>query len=181
MAEERAPRGRDRDRNRDREEMDDGMIEKLIAVNRVSKTVKGGRQFTFTALTVVGDGDGKIGFGYGKAREVPVAIQKSMEYARKNMTSVELNNGTLWHQVKAGHGAARVFMQPASEGTGVIAGGAMRAVLEAVGVKNVLAKAVGSRNPINLVRATVKGLEAMHSPSKIAAKRGKKVEDILHG
>jgi small subunit ribosomal protein S5 len=181
MAEERAPRGRDRDRNRDREEIDDGMIEKLIAVNRVSKTVKGGRQFTFTALTVVGDGDGKIGFGYGKAREVPVAIQKSMEYARKNMTSVDLNNGTLWHQVKAGHGAARVFMQPASEGTGVIAGGAMRAVLEAVGVKNVLAKAVGSRNPINLVRATVKGLEAMHSPSKIAAKRGKKVEDIVHG
>jgi small subunit ribosomal protein S5 len=178
MAEQRESRGRDR--SRDREEIDDGMVEKLIAVNRVSKTVKGGRQFTFTALTVVGDGDGKVGFGYGKAREVPVAIQKSMEYARKNMTRVELNNGTLWHQVKAGHGAARVFMQPASEGTGVIAGGAMRAVLEAVGVKNVLAKAVGSRNPINLVRATVKGLEAMHSPGKIAAKRGKKVEEILH-
>ncbi len=178
MAEQRESRGRDR--NRDREEMDDGMIEKLVAVNRVSKTVKGGRQFTFTALTVVGDGDGRVGFGYGKAREVPVAIQKSMEYARKNMSKIELNNGTLWHQVKAGHGAARVFMQPASEGTGVIAGGAMRAVLEAVGVKNVLAKAVGSRNPINLVRATVKGLEAMHSPGKIAAKRGKKVEEILH-
>lgn len=177
MAEPREPRGRDR---REREEVDDGMIEKLVAVNRVSKTVKGGRQFTFTALTVVGDGDGKVGFGYGKAREVPVAIQKSMEYARKNMSRIELNNGTLWHQVKAGHGAARVFMQPASEGTGVIAGGAMRAVLEAVGVKNVLAKAVGSRNPINLVRATVKGLEAMHSPGKIAAKRGKKVEEILH-
>ena len=158
MAEERAPRGRDRDRNR--EEIDDGMVEKLIAVNRVSKTVKGGRQFTFTALTVVGDGNGKVGFGYGKAREVPVAIQKSMEYARKNMSHVELNNGTLWHTVKAGHGAARVFMQPASEGTGVIAGGAMRAVLEAVGVKNVLAKAVGSRNPINLVRATIKGLRS---------------------
>jgi len=178
MAEQRESRGRDR--NRDREDIDDGMIEKLVAVNRVSKTVKGGRQFTFTALTVVGDGDGKVGFGYGKAREVPVAIQKSMEYARKNMSRIELNNGTLWHQVKAGHGAARVFMQPASEGTGVIAGGAMRAVLEAVGVKNVLAKAVGSRNPINLVRATVKGLEAMHSPGKIAAKRGKKVEEILH-
>lgn len=178
MAEQREPRGRDR--NRDREEIDDGMIEKLVAVNRVSKTVKGGRQFTFTALTVVGDGDGKVGFGYGKAREVPVAIQKSMEYARKNMSKIELNNGTLWHQVKAGHGAARVFMQPASEGTGVIAGGAMRAVLEAVGVKNVLAKAVGSRNPINLVRATVRGLEAMHSPGKIAAKRGKKIEEILH-
>jgi small subunit ribosomal protein S5 len=181
MAEDRSPRGRDRDRNRNREEVDDGMIEKLIAVNRVSKTVKGGRQFTFTALTVVGDGDGKVGFGYGKAREVPVAIQKSMEYARKNMSRVDLNHGTLWHPVKAGHGAARVYMQPASEGTGVIAGGAMRAVLEAVGVKNVLAKAVGSRNPINLVRATVKGLAGMHSPRSIAAKRGKKVEDLVHG
>jgi len=179
MAEERQSRGRDRDRNR--EEIDDGMIEKLIAVNRVSKTVKGGRQFTFTALTVVGDGNGKVGFGYGKAREVPVAIQKSMEHARKSMANVDLNNGTLWHTVKAGHGAARVFMQPASEGTGVIAGGAMRAVLEAAGVKNVLAKAVGSRNPINLVRATMKGLTDIRSPSQIAAKRGKKVEDLVHG
>jgi small subunit ribosomal protein S5 len=157
----------------------DGLLEKLVAVNRVAKTVKGGRQFTFTALTVVGDGSGKVGFGYGKAREVPVAIQKSMEYARRAMVNVDLNNGTLWHPVKAGHGAARVYMQPASEGTGVIAGGAMRAVLEAVGVKDVLAKAVGSRNPINLVRATIKGLSAMHSPSNIAAKRGKKVEEIL--
>ena len=109
--EQRAPRGRDRDRNR--EEVDDGMVEKLIAVNRVSKTVKGGRQFTFTALTVVGDGDGKVGFGYGKAREVPVAISKAMERARRAMTSVKLNNGTLWHAVKANHGAARVYMQPA--------------------------------------------------------------------
>ena len=180
MAEERQPRGRDRDRNRE-EKVDDGMIEKLVAVNRVSKTVKGGRQFTFTALTVVGDGNGKIGFGYGKAREVPVAIQKSMEYARKGMLNVDLNNGTLFHQVKANHGAASVFMQPASEGTGVIAGGAMRAVLEAVGVKNVLAKAVGSRNPINLVRATLKGLSDMQSPTRIAAKRGKKVEELLNG
>ena len=179
MAEQRESRGRDRGPRE--EKVDDGMIEKLIAVNRVSKTVKGGRQFTFTALTVVGDGAGKVGFGYGKAREVPVAIQKSMEYARKNMSVVELNGGTLYHQVKAGHGAARVFMQPASEGTGVIAGGAMRAVLEAVGVKDVLAKAVGSRNPINLVRATVRGLESMHSPAKIAAKRGKKLEDLVHG
>ena len=179
MAEQREPRGRDRDRNR--EEIDDGMIEKLIAVNRVSKTVKGGRQFTFTALTVVGDGAGKVGFGYGKAREVPVAIQKSMKYARKNMSNVDLNNGTLWHAVKSGHGAAHVFMQPASEGTGVIAGGAMRAVLEAVGVKNVLAKATGSRNPINLVRATLKGLVSMQSPARIAAKRGKKAEDLLNG
>ena len=161
-------------------ENSDGLLEKLIAVNRVAKTVKGGRQMSFTALTVVGDGDGKVGFGYGKAREVPVAIQKSMEYARKAMVNIDLNEGTLWHQVKAGHGAARVFMMPASEGTGVIAGGAMRAVLEAVGVKNVLAKAVGSRNPINLVRATVKGLAAMQSPSRIAAKRGKTVEEITH-
>lgn len=162
-------------------ENSDGMLEKLIAVNRVSKTVKGGRQFTFTALTVVGDGAGKVGFGYGKAREVPVAIQKSMEHARRAMINVELNNGTLWYPIKANHGAARVFMQPASEGTGVIAGGAMRAVLEAVGVKNILAKAVGSRNPINLVRATLKGLKAMNSPSQIAAKRGKSVEELSHG
>jgi small subunit ribosomal protein S5 len=159
----------------------DGMLEKLVAVNRVSKTVKGGRQFTFTALTVVGDGAGKVGFGYGKAREVPVAIQKSMEYARKAMVNVELNNGTVWYAIKANHGAARVYMQPASEGTGVIAGGAMRAVLEAAGVKNILAKAVGSRNPINLVRATLKGLQAMQSPDRIAAKRGKKLEEIRNG
>ena len=176
MANERESRGRN-----NREEIDDGMIEKLTTVNRVSKTVKGGRQFTFTALTVVGDGNGRVGFGYGKAREVPVAIQKSMEYARKGMSNVELNNGTLWHAVKSGHGAAHVYMQPASEGTGVIAGGAMRAVLEAVGVKDVLAKATGSRNPINLVRATLKGLTEMHSPARIAAKRGKKVEDLQHG
>jgi small subunit ribosomal protein S5 len=162
-------------------ENSDGMLEKLVAVNRVSKTVKGGRQFTFTALTVVGDGAGKVGFGYGKAREVPVAIQKSMEHARRQMISVELNNGTLWYPIKANHGAARVYMQPASEGTGVIAGGAMRAVLEAVGVKNILAKAVGSRNPINLVRATLKGLGAMSSPGMIAAKRGKSLEAVSHG
>jgi small subunit ribosomal protein S5 len=161
-------------------EQGDGMLEKLVAVNRVSKTVKGGRQFTFTALTVVGDGAGKVGFGYGKAREVPVAIQKSMEYARRALIDVELNNGTLWYPIKANHGAARVFMQPASEGTGVIAGGAMRAVLEAVGVKNVLAKATGSRNPINLVRATIKGLKAAHSPRQIAAKRGKSVEELTN-
>jgi small subunit ribosomal protein S5 len=160
-------------------ENSDGMLEKLIAVNRVAKVVKGGRQFGFTALTVVGDGDGKVGLGYGKAREVPVAISKAMERARKNLISVSLNNGTLYYAVKAQHGAARVYMQPASEGTGVIAGGAMRAVFEVVGVKNVLAKAVGSRNPINLVRATIKGLKAMTSPARIAAKRGKKVEEIL--
>ena len=133
----------------------DEYIEKLVAVNRVAKIVKGGRQFSFTALTVVGDGNGKVGFGYGKAREVPVAIQKSMEYARKNLSNVDLKNGTLHYAVRGRHGATRVFMQPASEGTGVIAGGAMRAVLEVVGVQNVLAKSHGSRNPINLVRATL--------------------------
>jgi small subunit ribosomal protein S5 len=160
-------------------ESTDGMIEKLIAVNRVAKVVKGGRTFSFTALTVVGDGDGKVGLGYGKAREVPVAIAKAMESARKNLVNVSLNQGTLHYAVKANHGAARVYMQPASEGTGVIAGGAMRAVFEVVGVKNVLAKAVGSRNPINLVRATIRGLQAVHSPADIAAKRGKKTEELV--
>jgi small subunit ribosomal protein S5 len=165
--------------NHDRENSD-GMLEKLIAVNRVAKTVKGGRQMSFTALTVVGDGAGRVGFGYGKAREVPVAISKAMERARRNLVTVSLNNTTIWYPVKANHGAARVYMQPASEGTGVIAGGAMRAVLEVVGVKDVLAKAVGSRNPINLVRATIKGLGSIASPAQIAAKRGKKVEELVH-
>jgi len=167
---------------RDNERSDD-FIEKLVAVNRVAKVIKGGRQFGFTALTVVGDGNGKVGFGYGKAREVPLAIQKAMEKARRDMKRISLNHGTLWHPVKASHSGSRVYMQPASEGTGVIAGGAMRAVFEAVGVQNVLAKSVGSNNPINLVRATVKGLENMASPEAVAAKRGKSVEEILenHG
>ncbi|WP_297902074.1 30S ribosomal protein S5 [Metallibacterium sp.] len=160
-------------------ENSDGMLEKLIAVNRVAKTVKGGRQMSFTALTVVGDGDGRVGLGYGKAREVPAAIAKAMDRARRNMVKVKLNNGTLHYAIKANHGAARVYMQPASEGTGVIAGGAMRAVLEVVGVKNVLAKAVGSRNPINLVRATIKGLQTLSTPEYIAAKRGKTVAEVL--
>ena len=174
--EQRAPRGRDRDRNR--EEMDDGMIEKLIAVNRVSKTVKGGRQFTFTALTVVGDGDGKVGFGYGKAREVPVAISKAMQQARKNLTNVPITNATLHYAVQGRHGTTRVYMQPASDGTGVIAGGGMRAVFECAGVRNVLAKSYGSRNPINVVRATFDAFERMVSPDRIAAKRGKSLEEI---
>ena len=156
----------------------DGMIEKLVAVNRVAKVVKGGRIFGFTALSVVGDGDGKVGFGYGKAREVPVAIQKSMEKARRNMIQVSLKEGTLWHPVKASHGGSKIYMQPASDGTGVIAGGAMRAVLETVGVHNVLAKSVGSNSPINLVRATIKGLQQMYSPDSVAAKRGKPVDEI---
>ena len=177
MAEQRESRGRDR--NRDREEMDDGMIEKLVAVNRVSKTVKGGRQFTFTALTVVGDGDGKVGFGYGKAREVPNAISKAMEQARKNMINIPLRGMTLQHEIWGEHGATRVFMRPASDGTGVIAGGAMRAVFEVAGVQNVLAKSFGSRNPINVVRATLNGLKRINIPSEIAAKRGKSLEEIL--
>ena len=166
--------------NQERENSD-GMLEKLVAVNRVAKVVKGGRIFSFTALTVVGDGNGRVGFGYGKAREVPAAIAKAMERARRAMTRVSLQNGTLWFPVKSNHGAAKVFMQPASEGTGVIAGGAMRAVFEVVGVSNVLAKAYGSRNPINLVRATIKGLSMLSSPSEIAAKRGKSVKEITGG
>ncbi len=156
----------------------DGLQEKLIAVNRVAKVVKGGRQFGFTALTVVGDGNGRVGLGYGKAREVPMAIQKAMEKARKNMRGVALNGATLQHPVAAEHGAAHVFMQPASEGTGIIAGGAMRAVFDVVGVKDVLAKCIGSRNPINVVRATIRGLSAMRSPDYQAAKRGKSVDQI---
>lgn len=153
--------------------------EKLVQVNRVAKVVKGGRIFAFTALTVVGDGKGRVGFGRGKAREVPVAIQKAMDAARKNMINVELNGTTLQYPIHARHGASRVYMQPASEGTGIIAGGAMRAVLEVAGVQNVLAKCYGSTNPINVVRATVKGLKAMNAPEEIAAKRGKTVEEIL--
>jgi len=154
------------------------LVEKLITVNRVSKVVKGGRIFSFTALTVVGDGQGKVGFGYGKAREVPAAIQKAMEKARRNMVTVQLTNGTLQHPVKGRHSGSNVFMQPAFEGTGIIAGGAMRAVLEVAGVHNVLSKAYGSTNPINVVRATIKALEAMSSPEQIAAKRGLSVEAI---
>ena len=157
----------------------DDFIEKLVAVNRVAKVVKGGRQFGFTALTVVGDGNGTIGFGYGKAKEVPLAIQKAMDKARKNMRAVPLNGDTLQHAITGIHGAANVYMQPASEGTGIIAGGGMRAVFEAVGVKNVLAKINGTRNPVNVVRATINGLFSMSSPEYIAAKRGKKIEEIL--
>jgi len=158
----------------------EGLVERLVNVNRVAKVVKGGRVFGFTALTVVGDGNGKVGFGRGKAREVPVAIQKAMEQAKRNMISVELKDGhTLQHPINANHGASKVYMQPASEGTGVIAGGAMRAVFDVVGVKNVLAKSVGSTNPINIVRATINGLKQMHSPEAVAEKRGKTVEEIL--
>ncbi|UDG81083.1 30S ribosomal protein S5 [Candidatus Hartigia pinicola] len=153
--------------------------EKLIAVNRVAKTVKGGRIFSFTALTVVGDGNGRVSFGYGKAREVPAAIQKAMEKARRSMKTIALNNGTLFHSVQGAHTGSRVFMQPAYEGTGIIAGGAMRAILELAGVRNVLAKTYGSTNPVNVVRATLDALNGMNSPEMVAAKRGKSIEEIL--
>ncbi|MCF7981488.1 MAG: 30S ribosomal protein S5 [Pseudomonadales bacterium] len=162
----------------DNEQTSIDMQEKLVQVNRVAKVVKGGRIFGFTALTVVGDGNGRVGFGRGKAREVPVAIQKAMESARRNMISVNLNGHTLQYPIKARHGASKVYMQPASEGTGIIAGGAMRAVLELAGVQNVLAKCYGSTNPVNVVRATFKGLQSMKAPEDIAAKRGKTVEEI---
>lgn len=157
----------------------DDLQEKLITVRRISKVVKGGRQFRFSALTVVGDGKGRVGFGISKAREVPVAIQKAMEQARKNMTSVNLSGHTLQYPITAKYGAAEIFMKPASDGTGIIAGGAMRAVFEVVGVHDVLAKCVGSNNPANVVRATIKGLSDMTNAEQVAMKRGKSVADIV--
>lgn len=158
--------------------VEEGLVEKLVQVNRVAKVVKGGRIFGFTALTVVGDANGKVGFGRGKAREVPIAISKAMENARRNLTKVSLNGDTLWYAVNERHGASKVFMKPASAGTGIIAGGAMRAVLEAAGVRNVLAKCYGSTTPVNVVRATVKALASMRSPQEVAAKRGKSVGEV---
>lgn len=157
----------------------DGLQEKLVSVRRVAKVVKGGRVFGFAALTVVGDGEGRVGYGVSKAREVPIAIQKSLEQARKNMRKVTLKSGTLQYPIMASTGAAKVYMQPASEGTGVIAGGAMRAVFEVVGVNNVLAKCIGTNNPINVVRATINGLSDMRDAKQIAAKRGLTVEEII--
>ncbi|ACE83274.1 30S ribosomal protein S5 [Cellvibrio japonicus] len=165
---------------REEENNNEGLQEKLVQVNRVAKTVKGGRIFAFTALTVVGDGNGRVGFGRGKAREVPTAIQKAMEAARRNMITVDLNGDTIQYPTKGAHGASKVYMQPASQGTGVIAGGAMRAVLEIAGIQNVLSKCYGSTNPVNVVRATFNALKAMSSPETVAAKRGKTVEEILN-
>lgn len=156
----------------------DSLQEKLVNVRRVAKVVKGGRVFGFAALTVVGDGEGRVGYGVAKAREVPVAIQKSLEQARKNMRKVALNGDTLYYSIISNTGAAKVYMQPASEGTGIIAGGAMRAVFEVVGIHNVLAKCIGTSNPINVVRATIKGLTSMRDPKQIAAKRGLSIEQI---
>jgi small subunit ribosomal protein S5 len=161
------------------QERSDGLREKMVSVNRVTKVVKGGRVLGFAALAVVGDGDGGVGMGKGKAREVPVAVQKAMEEARRKLFKVKLKSGTLHHAVVGRHGSAKVLMQPASEGTGIIAGGPMRAVFEVMGMTNVLAKCFGSTNPYNVVRATLNGLQAMNTPADIAAKRGKKVEEIF--
>ncbi|MEK9720344.1 MAG: 30S ribosomal protein S5 [Quisquiliibacterium sp.] len=161
------------------EERDDGLKEKMIGVNRVTKVVKGGRILSFAALTVVGDGDGRIGMGKGKAREVPVAVQKAMDEARRKMFKVSLKGGTLHHTVHGRHGAATVFLAPAPDGTGIIAGGPMRAVFEVMGISNIVAKSHGSSNPYNMVRATLNALQNMNTPSEIASKRGKSVEEIF--
>ncbi len=161
------------------EERDDGLKEKMIAVNRVTKVVKGGRILGFAALTVVGDGDGRVGMGKGKSREVPVAVQKAMEEARRKMIKVNLKSGSVHHVVEGRHGAARVLIQPAGEGTGIIAGGPMRAIFEVIGVRNVVAKSFGSTNPYNMVRATLDALQKVNTPSEIAAKRGMTVEQLL--
>jgi small subunit ribosomal protein S5 len=158
---------------------DDGLKEKMIAVNRVTKVVKGGRILGFAALTVVGDGDGRIGMGKGKAREVPVAVQKAMEAARRNMVKVNLKNGTIHHKVEGEHGAAKVLMAPAKQGDGIIAGGPMRAVFEVMGVTDIVAKSHGSTNPYNMVRATLNALTRSTTPAEVAAKRGKTVEEIF--
>ena len=159
---------------------DDGLKEKMIAVNRVTKVVKGGRTLSFAALTVVGDGDGRIGMGKGKAKEVPVAVQKAMESARRNMVKVQLRNGTIQHNVRGMHGAAKVLMAPAKPGDGIIAGGPMRAVFEVMGVTDIVAKSLGSSNPYNMVRATLDALKHSTTPADVAAKRGKSVEDIFN-
>ena len=162
------------------EERDDGLIEKMIAVNRVTKVVKGGRILGFAALTVVGDGDGKVGMGKGKSREVPLAVQKAMDEARKNMISVRMKGGTFYHSVIGKHGASSVLISPAEKGTGIIAGGPMRAIFEVMGISDVVAKSFGSTNPYNLVRATLNGLEMMYAPAEIAKKRGMTIEEIVN-
>lgn len=161
------------------EEQDDGIREKMIAVNRVTKVVKGGRILGFAALTVVGDGDGRIGMGKGKSKEVPVSVQKAMDQARRNMEKIPLKNGTIYHAVEGHHGASRVILMPAPEGTGVIAGGPMRAIFDVMGIRNIVAKSHGSSNPYNMVRATLDALQHLRTPSEIAAKRGKSVEELL--
>lgn len=167
---------------RDKSETDinaDDLREKMVAINRVTKVVKGGRILGFAALTVVGDGDGGVGMGKGKAREVPVAVQKAMDEAKRSLIKIKLKNGTIYHPIIGRHGAAKVYMQPAPDGTGIIAGGPMRAIFEVMGMHNILAKCIGSTNPYNVVRATLQGLNSMNTPAMIAAKRGKTVNQIL--
>jgi small subunit ribosomal protein S5 len=159
---------------------EDGLKEKMIAVNRVTKVVKGGRTLSFAALTVVGDGDGRVGMGKGKSKEVPMSVQKAMESARRNMVKVSLKNGTIHHKVEGEHGAARVMMMPAPAGTGIIAGGPMRAVFEVVGITDVVAKSHGTSNAYNMVRATLDALRRSTTPAAVAAKRGKSVEEIFN-
>ncbi len=168
-----------RNPNADTQQQTDGMQEKLVSVRRTAKVVSGGRVFGFSALVVIGNGDGKVGFGMGKAREVPAAIQKATEDARRNMVQIHLREGTLYHTIKSNHGASKVLMMPAPEGTGLIAGSAMRAVFEVMGMENILAKSIGSSNPINVVRATIKGLTEMETPESMAEKRGKSVKEIM--
>jgi small subunit ribosomal protein S5 len=159
---------------------DDGLREKMIQVNRVTKVVKGGRIMGFAALTVVGDGDGRIGMGKGKAREVPLAVQKAMDQARRNMLKVSLKNGTVHHNVSGEHGAAKVLLAPAPAGTGIIAGGPMRAVFEVMGITDIVAKSLGSSNPYNMVRATFDALAKSTTPAEVAAKRGLSVEQLFN-
>ena len=160
------------------DEQDDGLVEKMIAVNRVTKVVKGGRILAFAALTVVGDGDGRVGMGTGKSREVPQSVSKAMDRARHTMKRFPLKNGTIHHAVEGRHGASRVIMMPAPEGTGVIAGGAVRAVIEMAGIKDIRTKCLRSNNPCNVVRATVNGLQNLRSAEQVAAIRGKSVAEI---
>ncbi len=173
------PMGRQQQNRQQQDDRGDGLREKMISINRVTKVVKGGRILAFAALTVVGDGDGRVGMGKGKAKEVPVAVQKAMEEARRRMIKVRLKGGSLHHAVEGRHGATRVFMQPASEGTGIIAGGPMRAVFEVVGVTNILAKCHGPTNPYNVVRATLNALQNGNAPADIASKRGMTVEQLM--